>query len=115
VRIGQRGMGGCSPSVMAAWWRRAAVRRRRGASTASIKPGIGFTRRRRTYLGDGYRLRWYECGSARLHSGLAWLAFAVASLLGHLRVVGKKEHALEKAEVHGAVLATVSRHADEHR
>jgi hypothetical protein len=30
-------------------------------------------------------------------------------------VVGKKEHALGKAEVHGAMLATVSHRTDEHR
>jgi hypothetical protein len=30
-------------------------------------------------------------------------------------VVGKKEHALGKAEVHGVVLATVSRRADKRR
>jgi hypothetical protein len=52
-------------------------------------------------------------GDARPCFGPAWPAFAVASSLEHLRVIGKKEQALGKAEVHGAMLATVSRRADE--
>jgi hypothetical protein len=59
--------------------------------------------------------RWPWCGGAWPRSGLAWPAFAVASTLEHLWLVGKKEHALGKAEVHGAVLATASRRVDERR
>jgi hypothetical protein len=54
-------------------------------------------------------------GRARPRSDPAWPAFAVASTLEHLWVVGKKEHTLGKAEVHSAVLATVSRRANERR
>jgi hypothetical protein len=39
----------------------------------------------------------------------------VVSSLEHLRVIGKREQALGKAEVHGAVLTMVTHRVDERR